>query len=116
MEEADAFLFTSVRDTSGNVVLEAMSHSIPVVAINHQGIREICEPNTAMLIEPSDIRATALGLAGSLRALKNDPDLASEIGKAGFQHLRSHHSWNRYGEEMFEIYRQTLKKESHSGQ
>ena len=36
--QADVFLFSSLHDTSGNVLLEAMSHGLPVVALDQHGI------------------------------------------------------------------------------
>ena len=35
---ADAFVFTSLRDSFGSVVLEAMSYALPIVTLDHQGV------------------------------------------------------------------------------
>lgn len=51
-DNADVFVFTSLRDTSGNVVLEAMSHGLPVIAINHHGVGEIVTDETGIRIDP----------------------------------------------------------------
>ncbi len=40
-QRCDAFLFTSLRDSFGSVVLEAMAHGLPVVTLNHQGMRAL---------------------------------------------------------------------------
>ena len=37
MQSAELFCFTSLRDTSGNVVLEALAAGVPVVCFDHQG-------------------------------------------------------------------------------
>ena len=34
---ADVFAFTSLRDTTGCVVVEALSNGLPVVCLDHQG-------------------------------------------------------------------------------
>ncbi len=39
--EADIFIFTSLRDTSGNVILEALREGVPVVCLDHQGAGDI---------------------------------------------------------------------------
>src|SRR5205823_7645001 len=40
-EWADVLAFTSLRDTSGNVVLEALGAGVPVVCLDHQGVGDI---------------------------------------------------------------------------
>jgi len=37
-QNADAFLFTSLRDSFGTQVLEAMGHGLPVLTLDHQGV------------------------------------------------------------------------------
>ena len=48
---ADLFLFPSLRDTSGNVILEAMSHGTPVIALNHNGASEMITLECGELID-----------------------------------------------------------------
>jgi glycosyltransferase involved in cell wall biosynthesis len=40
-QEADLFLFTSLRDSSGQVLAEAMASGLPIVALDHQGVGAI---------------------------------------------------------------------------
>lgn len=108
MDEADAFLFTSIRDTSGNVVLEAMSRALPVVAVWHQGIREICAPGSALLVEPTTPEETAQNLADCLVRLKREAGLASNLGSAGRDRLAKYFTWPSYQEQMLNSYRQIL--------
>lgn len=105
MDTADAFLFTSVRDTSGNVVLEAMSRELPVVAVCHQGVREICDPDSALLVEPGALDETVTKLAAALLRLIREENLAGQIGVAGRRRLEGSQLWSHYGQRMMEIYR-----------
>ncbi len=41
MHSADVLCFTSLRDTSGNVVLEALAAGVPVICFDHQGARDM---------------------------------------------------------------------------
>ncbi|MEP4077628.1 glycosyltransferase family 4 protein [Haloferula sp.] len=109
MDSADAFLFTSVRDTSGNVVLEAMSRGLPVVALCHQGVREICEPESALLVEPGNTEETVLGLAEAMIRLSREEGLAQRLGRAGQKHLAANHTWNHYQDRMMEVYREAIE-------
>jgi glycosyltransferase involved in cell wall biosynthesis len=108
MDSADAFLFTSIRDTSGNVILEAMSRSLPVVAIRHQGVREICDSGSSLLVEPGSIAETVDRLAEALIRLKNEAGLAARLGEAGRERLAHQLVWPIYRRQMEEIYQVVL--------
>lgn len=107
MDEADAFLFTSIRDTSGNVVLEAMSRGVPVITLYHQGIREICDPGSSLLVEPSGISETTAALAEAMIRLKREDGLTQRLGTAGKQRVASTFTWPKYCERMMEFYQDT---------
>jgi glycosyltransferase involved in cell wall biosynthesis len=109
MDQADAFLFTSVRDTSGNVVLEAMSRGLPVIAIRHQGVREICDDTSALLVEPASIDATIDGLAQAILRLRESPALRQRLGAAALQRVRDHFTWDCFRERMLNVYYEALK-------
>jgi glycosyltransferase involved in cell wall biosynthesis len=46
--EADVFLFTSVRDASGGVNLEAMASGLPILCIAHQGVGDITDDSKVL--------------------------------------------------------------------
>jgi glycosyltransferase involved in cell wall biosynthesis len=104
MDEADAFVFTSVRDTSGNVVLEAMSRGLPVIALWHQGAREICDSECALIVPPSDIAGAIDGIAEAMIRLRREEGLADRIGQAGTIRIRNQLTWETYGQRMFAYY------------
>ena len=52
--ECDLFLYTSEWDGIPNVLLEAISHGLPVVASNVGGIAELINEESGYLIEPFD--------------------------------------------------------------
>ena len=108
MDRMDGFLFTSVRDTSGNVVLEAMARGLPVIALHHQGVREICSPESALLVEPGGERATVTGFAEAIVRLCVEPGLAGRIGRAAHGRVATELSWRRYGDRMFSVYSEVL--------
>ncbi|MGC6582156.1 MAG: glycosyltransferase family 4 protein [Akkermansiaceae bacterium] len=112
MDDHEAFLFTSVRDTSGNVVLEAMSRALPVITIQHQGVAEICDAEGAELVPPGTISETVKGLGQALSRLAADRNRSRAMGLAGRERIRKHFTWVRYGREISAIYQQLAPEEN----
>ncbi len=65
---SDVFLFPSVTDTFGNVLLEAMASGVPVVGADVGPTREQLAPDRGWLVTPGD----AGGFAAALVALVDD--------------------------------------------
>ncbi len=79
---ADLFVFTSLRDTSGTVVLEALSRGLPVICLDHQGVRDLITPECGIKVpvtRPSEVIA---GLAEAITKLARDPDRREQLGAA----------------------------------
>jgi len=83
MEQVNAFLFTSVRDTSGNVVLEALSRGLPVLALNNQGVLEMCDDEGVCLIQPEGIDDTIQAMAEGMKRLQKYSEYSKRIGEVG---------------------------------
>jgi glycosyltransferase involved in cell wall biosynthesis len=73
----------------GLVGLEAMAHSLPVVAFDVGGISEWLEGGETGLLVP---RRDAHAFARALDSLQNDPERAACMGAAGLRRLRERYS------------------------
>jgi len=93
-----------VRDTSGNVLLEAMAAGLPAVTLWHHGAAEIATDETALRIQPSGFRATATALGEAMLRLARDSELRVRLGNAGRQRILDVYVWDRKGEWMNAIY------------
>lgn len=87
---ADVFVCPSVHEPLGNVVLEAWSHRLPVVATTTDGPLEIATDGVnAVLVPPGD----AAALAGALRGLLTASGAAIDaLTRAGAATLEAGHS------------------------
>jgi glycosyltransferase involved in cell wall biosynthesis len=54
----DLLLFPSLHDSSGGVVLEALSHGMPVVCLDLGGPKEIVTPTSGVIIKTSALNTT----------------------------------------------------------
>lgn len=112
--DADVFVFTSIRDTSGNVLLEAMAAGVPVVTLAWAGAPEIVSPDCGILIPPSSPEQVVRDLAAALERLAADPDLRQRLGEAAQRRIRKLFTWERLTERMNALYRE-IRSASQTG-
>lgn len=108
MVRARGLFFSSIRDTSGNVVLEAMALKCPVICLNHQGSAVMTDEGCAIRVEPGPWAATVGGFAGGLRRLQEDDSLVRTLGEGGRARILEHFTWDRKIEVMNGIYEQVM--------
>ena len=108
MEKADVFLFTSMRDTSGNVLLEAMARELPLDVPKHQCAALICSDEHAVLFDAVNPEQFVEHAAAGIRKLAEDQGLRKRMGAEGRRRLETNFSWNRYHSRMKCIYEEIL--------
>ena len=100
---ADALVFTSLRDTSGNVVLEALGQGLPVICLDHQGVADIVTPACGLKVPVTTPRAAIAGIAAAIRQIASDPDAYDRMSAASVARAR-HYDWSRSTEVVRRIY------------
>jgi teichuronic acid biosynthesis glycosyltransferase TuaC len=105
MSEADCLVLPSLSEGSSNVVLEAMASSLPVVASDIPGMREIVQDgHTGLLAKPQD----AVDLAEKLLNIVRDRELRRRMGaKARESVLSMGLGWDAVAKRYLEVYRRT---------
>lgn len=110
--EHTALLFTSVRDTSGNVVVEAMSRGLPVVAFNHQGIPEMLDDSCGYLVDSTDVGDEAGVFAKHMTDIIKHPDTVTAKGRVARDKARSVLSWESKWQTLLPLYRKLCSEEA----
>lgn len=101
----DAFVLSSLREASPNVVLEAMAMEVPVVATRVAGVPKIIEDGVnGLLVEPDDIQ----GLAQALATLASDPGLRTRLARAARQTVESRYSFAIRMQKIRAVYDELL--------
>lgn len=71
---ADAFVFTSLRDTSGTGLVEALAAGTPIIGLNHQGAADLMTEQSAIPI-PVGGEVESIGyIQAAIEKLWNSPD------------------------------------------
>ncbi len=98
---ADMFILPSLSEGSPNVLLEAMSAGVPIVATDVGGVAEIVSNNETALIVPG---GQAVPLAAAIERLLEDNVLARELAARARQRLAEHFTPGNYDARLFAIY------------
>jgi glycosyltransferase involved in cell wall biosynthesis len=106
---ADVFAFTSLRDTSGNVVLESLAAGVPVVCLDHQGVRDIVTPECGVKVPVTHPAEVVAALARGLTDLAADPPRRSRLAWGALARARDY-LWSSQGERMAHFYRLALER------
>jgi glycosyltransferase involved in cell wall biosynthesis len=107
-DEADAFLFTSLRDSFGSVVLEAMGHGLPIVTLNHQGVRDFVPANGGVKVSVDHPEKTTRELAQAIDALAQDPQRRMAMGQASLDFARTE-TWDRRAARLVSLYEEVCR-------
>ena len=103
-----AMIFSSVKDTSGTVVLEAMCKGKPLICLNHQGVGDMTTEDTAIRIEVGSLDDTVENFANAIVALARDEAHVKRLGEASRQRVLSDYVWDEKAKKMHAIYQQAL--------
>jgi glycosyltransferase involved in cell wall biosynthesis len=98
---ARCLVLPSVKESFGNVVVEAMAVGCPVVVTEGVGASDIVQRANAGRVSLHDAHA----LRAHILKLWNEPDLARSLGENGARYARAHLTWPRVAEQMAEVYR-----------
>jgi len=103
-EGADVFVFPSLREASGNVVLEAMSHGLAMVVADAGGPGYVVSDECGYRIAPRDPEQFPDELAAAVRNLAADPPKVRQMGRAARARVAKHYLWDQKVNWMSQLY------------
>jgi len=102
---ADIFVFPTRIESFGNVILEAMSHVVPVIATNEGSIPEILDNGNAGVLcqkeNPADLAKKLIDLVGSEEKRK-------EIGEKGYRRFLSMYTFSHFENNLSAIFNDVI--------
>jgi glycosyltransferase involved in cell wall biosynthesis len=107
-ERADIFVFPSYREPGGNVSLEAMSFSLPVIVCRRGGPGANVDDSCGIRLDADNPAQLAADCAAAIRALVADPDLRHRMGAAAREHAAVTHLWPQRIDRMTALYEEIV--------
>ena len=98
--QADMLVLTSDYEGTPNVVLEAMSNRLPVIATNVGGTAEIINEKCGFLTAPGDEQS----LIKAASSLIDNAELRRNMGLEGFRYVKNNHSLDNLKNHLISIY------------
>ncbi len=97
--QASLVLVPSRYEGLGLVALEAQARGAVVVGYDVDGLRD-ATAEASLLVTPGDVAA----VVHLCIALADDPGRRDDAGRAAHEWVRDHHSWERVGRRLEEVY------------
>jgi len=111
LSEADVFLFPTLEN-AGFVILEAMSHSLPILAMDYGGPQQFVNTNIdSQLVSENDSYDTIVKtLSDKLLQLFSSTDIRLKIGNENRLNVLNNYTWEAKAQRMTNIYSDTLNE------
>jgi glycosyltransferase involved in cell wall biosynthesis len=109
LTNCNVFLFPSLRDGGGQVVVEVMAASKPVICLDIAGPGFHINKEWGIKIKPQSPEKATSEMAEALERLYLDKELRFRLSKAARERVESFYLWDRLAEDLFKIYQGVLK-------
>lgn len=103
-EQHDVLLFPSLHDSSGNVVLEAMTHALPVVCLKLGGPAAIVDSFSGIRVDAREPSQVIEQLGNALLLLAGNPLLRAFLSRGAHARANNYFSWRAQVERMTTLY------------
>lgn len=109
LANANVFLFPTLEN-AGFVIIEAMSHSLPVLAMNYGGPQQFLKHyiDQQLVSAEQAYNTIAENLADNLVSLYRDRKLCNGIGQQNRQDVLDNFTWEAKAQKMKTIYQKVL--------
>jgi glycosyltransferase involved in cell wall biosynthesis len=109
---SQAFVFPSLREFGGGVVLEAMARGLPTIVVDYGGPAELISPDDSIGLAMAPRERLVPALREAMESLAADPQRCRRMGAAACHRIRTEFTWSVKAARITEIYRDLLDSSS----
>jgi glycosyltransferase involved in cell wall biosynthesis len=106
--EHDAMLFTSLRDSFGSQVLEALAAGLPIITLDLHGARDWVPTDASVKVTVGDPGETTRNLAEAVETYASFSARHRNLMSSHALHFAKHQTWSARAELCENLYRQIL--------
>jgi glycosyltransferase involved in cell wall biosynthesis len=105
LRSAQVFVFPSLREFGGGVVLEAMASGLPCVVVDYGGPAELVNSDSGILLPMRRRDEMVANLRAAMESLASDSARCRTMSAAGVARVRDHFTWSAKADRIAAIYR-----------
>lgn len=91
-QEADGFLFTSLRDSTGSVIWQALAEGLPIITLDHHGVGALVPETAALKVPVKTPEITLAALTDAIETFARMGSKRAAMSEAAVR-LASANSW-----------------------
>lgn len=103
-QEATAFVFPSLRETTGSVIIEAMANGVPVITLNQGGGAYVVNEDCGWLVDGTSRDDYVDHFAKAMTECITSTELAEKKGKNACMRIQQNYTWEKNVCEMSQYY------------
>lgn len=112
--EDHLFVFPSVREFGGGVILEAMALGLVPVVIDYGGPGELVTPDSGIAIPMGPRESIVRGVREAVASLVTDPSRLRSMREAGLARVTEHFTWDAKVSKTLGVYRWVMNERDSS--
>lgn len=110
MHAAQCFVFPSLREFGGAVVLEAMACGLPCIIADYGGPAELLDSSCGILIPLAPEEQFVPSLRQAMESLVQSAEKCQTFAANAARKVRSQFTWQAKAEKIIQIYQQVISK------
>jgi len=108
LRSSQVFVFPSIKEFGGGVVMEAMSAGLPCIVSDYGGPGETVNSDSGYKLKITNREGLTQRLQEVMEELVKNPEKCETMGKVAIQRVQKEFLWSAKAEKLVEIYRQIL--------
>lgn len=109
---SQVFVFPSLREFGGGVVLEAFGRGLPAIVADYGGPGELVTPECGIALPLAPAAELVCALRSAMEQLASDPPRCRRLGQHACRKVRQEFTWETKAARIVEIYNEVIGRQA----